>query len=234
MPTMKQRRGAPREARKAAGTARARKPVRGLPKKTGSAAGSRGSNVKPRTRQLLFVQGGGRDAHDAWDDKLVASLRKALGPAYTIRYPRMPDEADPDPATWRRTIARELGKLHDGAVLVGHSIGGAILMDYLAEGTLTRRLAGVFLIATPFIGDGGWPSEDLRPTRQAARALHDGPPFHFYQGGKDETVPVSHVDRLAEAFPKATIRRLAGRNHQLNDDLSEIAHDIALLARAPG
>ena len=140
----------------------------------------------------------------------------------------------PTPRPGRQTIARELSKLRDGVFLVGHSIGAAILMDYLADGTLKRRLAGVFLIATPFIGDGGWPSEDLRPTRQAARALHDGAPFYFYQGGDDETVPVSHVEMFAAAFPDATIRRLEGRNHQLNDDLSEVAHDIALLARAPG
>ena len=229
MPTMKRRRGAPRKAKKAAGSARARKPVRGLPKKTVAAPGSRGSNVKARTRQLLFVQGGGRDTHDAWDDKLVASLEQALGPGYTIRYPRMPDEADPDPATWRRTIARELRELRDDVVLVGHSIGAAILMDYLADGTLTRRLAGVFLIATPFIGDGGWPSEDLRPTTQVAVDLHDGAPLYFYQGGDDDTVPVSHIDMVAAAFPAATIRRLEGRNHQLNDDLSEVAHDITLL-----
>lgn len=207
MATMRQRRGAPRrKAKKIAGRAKA------------------------RTRQLLFVQGGGKDTHDSWDDKLVASLRRALGPAYTIRYPRMPAEDDPDPAAWKRTVARELSKLRDGVFLVGHSIGAAILMDYLADGTLERRLAGVFLIATPFIGDGGWPSEDLRPTRQVARALHDGAPLFFYRGGEDETVPVSHLEMLAAAFPDATIRRLEGRNHQLNDDLSEVARDIARLA----
>jgi hypothetical protein len=43
-------------------------------------------------------------------------------------------------------------------------------------------------------------------------------------------VPLSHADLLAAAFPAATIRRLDGRNHQLNDDLSEVAHDIARLA----
>jgi predicted alpha/beta hydrolase family esterase len=208
MPTMRQRKGERRrKAKEVAGSAKA------------------------RARQLLFVQGGGSsDTHDAWDDKLVASLRQALGPAYTIRYPRMPDEASPNPAAWRRAIARELGKLRDGVFLVGHSIGAAILMDYLADGTLERRLEGVFLIAMPFIGDGGWPSEDLRPTRQVARALHDGAPLYFYQGGEDETVPVPHLEMLAATFPDATVRRLEGRNHQLNDDLSEVARDIARLA----
>ena len=120
-------------------------------------------------KQVLFVQGGGARTHDAWDNKLVASLERALGPDYTIRYPRMPNEADPDPAAWKEAIARELRTLSDGVFLVGHSVGAAILLDYLASGTEERRLAGVFLIATPFIGDGGWPSETLRPTRQVAR-----------------------------------------------------------------
>jgi hypothetical protein len=179
-------------------------------------------------RQVLFVQGGGRGAHDAWDRKLVAGLEGALGPAYTIHYPRMPDEADPDPARWKKSIARELRKLSDGVFLVGHSVGAAILLDYLAGGTVERRAAAVFLIAAPFIGDGGWPSGDLRPTRQTARDLRDVAPLYFYQGRADGTVPFSHIEMFAAAFPHASIRRLDGRDHQLNDDLSEVGHDIRL------
>jgi predicted alpha/beta hydrolase family esterase len=191
--------------------------------------GTRPSNVDARTRQLVFVQGGGKDAHDSWDNKLVGSLEQALGPGYTIRYPRMPGEAEPDPAAWKGTIARELRDLSDGVFLVGHSVGAAILMDYLGHGSIERRIAGVFLIAMPFIGDGGWPSKNLRPTRQLAHKLQDVGPLHFYQGREDETVPLSHIEMFASVFPDATIRRLAGRNHQLNDDLSEVARDITLL-----
>ena len=180
-------------------------------------------------KQLLFVQGGGRDTHDSWDNKLVASLEQALGPGYELRYPRMPDEADPAPPAWKGTVARELRKLSDGVFLVGHSVGAAILMDYLADGTVERRVAGVFLIATPFIGDGGWPSEDLRPTKDLVAALPKGVPVYVYQGDDDETVPVSHIGMFTKALPHATIRRFEGRNHQLNDDLSEVAHDITLL-----
>jgi hypothetical protein len=40
------------------------------------------------TRQLLFVQGGGgENAHDVWDSKLVESLERELGPDYEVRYP---------------------------------------------------------------------------------------------------------------------------------------------------
>jgi predicted alpha/beta hydrolase family esterase len=114
--------------------------------------------------------------------------------------------------------------------VVGHSIGAAILIDHLADGALQRRLAGIFLIASPYIGEGGWPSDDLRPSRELASRLPAGTPVYLYQGSKDETVPFSHLELLAGAFPDATIRRLDGRDHQLGDDLSEVAHDIAGLA----
>lgn len=190
---------------------------------------SRSRLTKGRTREVLFVQGGGKGTHDQWDNKLVASLASALGADYTIRYPRMPAEANPRGTAWKKAIARELNQLSDGVMLVGHSIGAAIVLDYLADATAARRPAAVFSIAAPFIGEGGWPSDELRPTRRLAAELHDGPPLYFYQGRADEIVPVSHIDLFAAAFPQATIRRLAGRDHQLNDDLSEVGHDMRLL-----
>jgi predicted alpha/beta hydrolase family esterase len=198
---------------------------------------SRVKTAGVRAKQLLFIQGGGKGAHDAWDDKLVASLERALGSEYAIRYPRMPDEARPDAAAWKEAIARELGQLGERAVLVGHSVGGAVLLDYLADAAVGRRMerrteqrvAGVFLIATPFIGDAGWPSADLRPTAEAARELRGGPPISCYQGRDDETVPFAHAEMFATVFPGATIRLLQGRDHQLNGDLSEVAEDVRLL-----
>ena len=179
------------------------------------------------TRHVLFVQGGGEGTHDAWDDKLVASLKNALGSGYSVHYPRMPDEDRPDAAAWKKEIARALSKLGDGAILVGHSVGGAILVDHLADGVPGAGPAAVFLIAAPFIGDGGWPSGELRPTREAAAKLPAALPLYLYQGDDDDTVPPSHLGMFAKAFPRATVRRLGGRNHQLNDDLTEVARDIA-------
>jgi predicted alpha/beta hydrolase family esterase len=183
---------------------------------------------------VLFVQGGGEGTHDAWDDKLVASLEQELGAGYTIRYPRMPHEDEPNPTTWKQAIDAELGKLSAGVLLVGHSIGAAILLDYLADAALDRKPRGVFLIAAPFIGDGGWPSDDLRSTAELAVQLPRGLPLHLYHGGDDDTVPLSHVELFEKALPHATIRRLPGRNHQLNDNLSEVAQDIARLERSAG
>jgi hypothetical protein len=42
-------------------------------------------------------------------------------------------------------------------------------------------------------------------------------------------VPFAHVEMYAAMIPQATVHRLDGRNHQLNDDLSEVARDIELI-----
>ncbi len=56
------------------------------------------------TRQVLFIQGAGTGTHDAWDNRLVDSLGREMGDGFEIRYPRMPDEADPDDAAWTAAI----------------------------------------------------------------------------------------------------------------------------------
>jgi predicted alpha/beta hydrolase family esterase len=181
-------------------------------------------------KRVVFVQGGGADVHDSWDNRLVASLERALGSGYAVRYPRMPKEADPDPRGWKKAIARELGRARDGAtILVAHSVGAAILLDLLAEADGRRTISAVFLVAPPFIGDGGWPSDELRPTKKVAAEIRDRVPLYLYFGADDRTVPPSHGRLFERAFPHAHVRRLRGRDHQLNDDLSAVARDITRL-----
>jgi len=106
-------------------------------------------------KQVLFVQGAGEAAHDAWDHELVRSLERELGDGYVVLYPRMPDEADPRYSAWKAALLGELDDLEEDAILFGHSIGEAILIHVLAEQGPKPGLGAIFLIAAPFIGDGG-------------------------------------------------------------------------------
>jgi predicted alpha/beta hydrolase family esterase len=179
-------------------------------------------------KQLLFVQGGGAAVHDEWDSKLVGSLRRELGPDYEIRYPRMPKEGAPSYAIWRAAIKRELAALDKGAILVGHSVGGTILVNTLAEQPLKPQYSAILLIAAPFIGEGGWPGDLNTPPDLGAR-LPENVPVHLYHGLDDKTAPPSHADLYARVIPQARIHRLHGRDHQLNNDLREVAATIRLL-----
>jgi predicted alpha/beta hydrolase family esterase len=182
------------------------------------------------TKQVLFVQGGGEGTHDDWDDKLVASLARELGPGYLIRYPRMPDEAEPSYAAWKPALVEEIAGLDDGAIVVGHSIGGTVVINVLAELPIAHKLSAVLLIAAPFVGEGGWPSDDVTPMDNAGARLLPATPIYLFQGSDDDTTPAVHLDLYARAIPQAHVRRLEGRDHQLNNDMAEVAEEIRALA----
>ena len=184
------------------------------------------SECKPRasmTRQVLFVQGGGARVHDEWDQKLVDSLRRELGPTWQVRYPRMPHEGDPDYATWSAALRKELAGLDDGAIVVAHSIGGTILINALAEHPPERKLGAVILVSAPFVGEGGWPPDGWQPQPGLGGKLPGEAAVYLFHGLADDTAPPAHAELYARAIPQARLVRLPGRDHQLNDDLREVA-----------
>jgi pimeloyl-ACP methyl ester carboxylesterase len=184
-------------------------------------------------RQVLFIQGGSAGVHDDWDDKLVESLRHELGDGYEIRYPRMPDEDAPSYGPWSTAIRAEMAHLDDGAVVAGHSVGAAILINALSEQPPEPRLAAIVLIAAPFVGEGGWPGDEFELPSDLGAKVPQGVRVLVFHGLQDETAPISHADRYADTIPQAEVRRLPGRDHQLNNDLSEVAREIVETAARP-
>jgi predicted alpha/beta hydrolase family esterase len=183
-------------------------------------------------RQVLFVQGAGEGAYEE-DAKLASHLGAELGADYQIHYPRMPNEDDPVEKAWWQRIDEELTAMGAGAVLVGHSAGAATLLTFLAQSDFRHEAAGIFIIAAPFFGEGGWNCGDGGVPKDLGARLPRGVPLFLYHGSADEIVPFAHVDLFAKMLPQAVIRRLKGRNHQLNDDLSDVANDIRQLPLKP-
>ena len=181
------------------------------------------------TRQVLFVQGGGDGTHDEWDDKLVDSLRRRLGDGSDVRYPRMPDEGDPSASTWVPVIRQEIASLDVGAVLVGHSVGATILVHALEDHTPPRPLAAIVLLAAPFVGSGGWPGDEFELSDDLGDRLPRGVPVHLFYGSADDTVPPAHAELYARAIAQAQVHLLAGRDHQLGNDLGVVADVIRAL-----
>jgi predicted alpha/beta hydrolase family esterase len=183
-------------------------------------------------RQILFVQGAGAGAHDEWDDKLVASLERELGDGYIVRYPRMPREDDPSYTAWGPAIGREVAGLDDGAVVVGHSVGGTLLMHSLTRQPSQWNLGGIVLIAAPFVGAGGWPVEEFELLDDLGARLPQGTCVHVFHGLDDQTVPLLKAQLYARAVGQAQLHLLPGCDHQLNEDLAEVARVVESMATA--
>ena len=174
---------------------------------------------------VLFIQGGGEGAHEA-DDLLAASLRKALGTEYDVRYPEMPGESNPDMQTWKAKIAGELEELEGEVTLVGHSVGGAALLKHLSEENVENAIAGLFLLAVPSWDEGNWNFDDLKVPRDLAAKLSRIPRIFLYHNHDDEVVPFSHLALHAARLPRAVVRKNDTGGHQFGNDLANVANDI--------
>ena len=179
-------------------------------------------------RQVLFVQGGGNGTHDEWDNKLVESLGHELGNDYKIHYPQMPTEADPAMKSWKAKISSVLAKLQGKVFLVGHSIGGSILLNYLTEGEVKKSIVGLALLAAPSRDDDLWDFDDLRLPDNLGERLAYIPRIFLYHSRDDDVVPFAHLALHGSRLPQATIRQLDGRGHQFGNNLADIAKDIRL------
>lgn len=183
-------------------------------------------------RHILFVHGAGDGAHKE-DEKLAESLRRELGDAYDVRSPRMPDEGSPKVEAWKDRISEELAATDGEVVLVGHSLGALFLLKCLSEKEQDKRVAGLFLVAAPYVGAGGWEVEEGALREDFASRLPEALPVFLYHGRGDEVVPFEHLALYKEKLPNATVRE-KDRGHQFGDDLSAVARDIKDVFDASG
>ena len=178
--------------------------------------------------QVLFIHGGGQGAYEA-DKELAANLRDELGAAYHVRCPEMPDEQSPEYEAWKEKIEQELAALDGEVILVGHSLGALILLKYVSEEEVEKPVAGLFLVAVPYVGTGGWEIEEDALREDFASELPEGLPVFLYHARDDEEVPFGHLALYEAKLPRATLREFDDRGHQFGDDLSEVARDIEAL-----
>jgi uncharacterized protein len=196
---------------------------------------SLGERGEPFMRKyVLFIHGAGEGAYEE-DALLVASLQNALGSDYEVRYPKMVNQDSPEYADWKAQITSELAALGDEIILVGHSVGGSVLLKYLSEVPVEKSVAGLFVLAAPYWGvDDFWSWDEVQLPQDIAARLASVPRVFLYHSQDDEIVPFSHLGLYAAKLPQASIRKVDGRGHQFGSDLAEVAEDIMRTAPTSG
>jgi predicted alpha/beta hydrolase family esterase len=176
-------------------------------------------------KQVLFIQGGGDDGYNA-DKRMVKSLQKSLGKNYRVIYPQMPSDKAASDFGWQKQIEKELGKIKEPVIVVAHSLGASLLLKYLSENKTSKKLTGIFLLATPFwSGNEDW-VQGLKLQKDFAENLVQNHRIFFYHCSDDEEVPFDHLSIYRQKLPWAIFREIESGAHQLNNDLSIIAKDI--------
>lgn len=174
---------------------------------------------------VIFLQGGGTDAYSE-DAELVTSLKKGLGSKYSVSYPAVPNEENPEYESWKQTIARATHNAAGKLLYVAHSLGAYFLIKYLTEEKISKEPAAIFLIAPPFPGgDENWKYEGFNLIPSFGKRLSKSGKVFLYHSLDDEVVPFAHMGMYASEIPRVTTRETVG-GHQLKNDLSVVVDDI--------
>ena len=181
-----------------------------------------------RKKLIFFLHSGGPQGPHEGSSDFASWLRDTLGSEYKVIHPAMPNpEAAPDYALWKAKLGKELGKLKEGVILVGHSLGGAVLLKYLTEGPFENPIAGMFLVSAPFWGgDENWQCEPFTLPKNFARNLPKIPKMFLYHSREDEIVPFAHLALYSDQLPQATVRKLDGDEHVFRRGLPRLVEDI--------
>jgi len=175
---------------------------------------------------VLFVQGAGAMNAPEGSGVLADFLRRDLGAGYNVVAPEMPGaDTDPRYEPWRDEVDRQLGALGGGIALVGHSLGGSVLLKDLAEKQSPVPVAGIFLVSVPWWGPEGWDYDEFAMPDEFAHTLPAVPTF-LYNSRYDTTVPYEHQALYLERMPGVIARTIEGSEHSFVNGLPELVTDI--------
>jgi uncharacterized protein len=193
--------------------------------------------------QIVFIHGGDSfDTNDQFYDFLKSldynpfaveqqkwrdNIKEALVETHECIMPRMPNALNADYVAWSIWFEKLLPYLHDGVVLVGHSLGAGFLLRYLSENKLPVTASQLHLIGG-VIDDVGCPglSEfgvDITAWSDFMTIISE---VHIWHSSDDAYVPMHHAERLAAKYPNATTHYFTDRGHFLQSEFPELLAEI--------
>lgn len=174
---------------------------------------------------ILVIQGAGEGAY-AWDMPLIDALRMQLGEGYEVHFPRMPREENPNYQDWAHEMEHVLASLHGPVILLGHSLGGSIILKYLSEHDIGSKFLALLLVSVPFWGEPEWEAEEFQLDPRFAASLKSVKRMFFYHSKDDPVVPFQHLSVYRKHLPAAFVRTFDGAGHEMIGAVPKMVEDI--------
>lgn len=179
--------------------------------------------------EVLFIQGAGEETV-AMEEPVVNLLHKSLGPDYHIRHPLMPEAGNPRYEAWKESIKAELAAAKVPVILLGHSLGGSVLLKMFAHEPVPANVPGLVLMGMPFWGAEDWKLDEFAISEAGFKKLSSLSPVYLYHSRDDEQVPFTHLEMYQEVLPLATVRIFSDTDHSYSDAVAQLSADIKALA----
>jgi uncharacterized protein len=179
-------------------------------------------------KQILFIHSAGPQDPGNGSSALIAHLKNSLNGHFNIIAPMMPDPEHPSYALWKMKLEKEFARADNDVVLIGHSLGGSVLLKYLSEEEVDKKIKALFVIASPFWGKENWRVKDYILDPDFGNKISNlVAQIYFYHSHDDELVPFDHLRQYQKRIPKAVIRAVNNGGHCFDKyDLSEFIADI--------
>lgn len=165
------------------------------------------------------------DNSKKWKETLAETFR----PECDVLYPSMPNGQNAHYEEWKIWFERYFEYLNGNVMLIGHSLGGYFLAKYLSENTVPFPIAGLFLVAAPFMNDsfGDEDGGDFNfDPAYLGKIENMAQNILIYHSTDDEIVSIEHAKKYHNALQGAKYTVFLDRGHFLQPEFPEIVEDI--------
>ena len=176
--------------------------------------------------EILFIPSAGPQTEDQGSTGLIRYLKKSLEKDFILDFPQMPDPENPRYFRWKEVLDKKMNSGESKILLVGHSLGGSVLLKYISEEKFTRKIAGLFLVAAPFWGQSEWEIDEFMLRSDFELYVNRIPDIFIYHSCEDEWVPFEHMVHYSRVLLNARIRVLHGKDHEFFAGLPQLTEDL--------
>ncbi len=160
-------------------------------------------------------------------------LDKKIGNIFQIIRLKMPLADNAKYEDWKINFERYIPHLRNDVTLIGNSLGGIFLAQYLSENKFPKKLSQVFLVCPPF--DGSLSDEDLvggfRLKSDLSLLAKSTKNLFLLFSADDDVVPVAHAEKYRKKLPNASIIIYKSKNgHFQISEFPEIVKMIKTLS----
>ncbi|MFB4166929.1 alpha/beta hydrolase [Virgibacillus sp. JSM 102003] len=179
------------------------------------------------TKQILFIHSAGPQGEHEGSFDLIVYLQDNLNAEYNLIIPEMPNPENPEYTRWKERLSKEFASLEGEVILIGHSLGGSVLLKYLSEEDCHLKISSLHSVAAPYWGKNGfWESEEFALSENFAAKLPPISQVFFYHSRDDEVVSFDHFKEYTEEFLTAAPRAIENKGHLFHSGLPELVNDI--------
>lgn len=145
-------------------------------------------------------------------------MDEKFGKKFQIIRPEMPLKQDAKYEDWKIHFERYIPYLRNNIILIGGSLGGIFLAQYLSENKFPKKILATYLVCPPF--DGDLIGEDLvggfKLKKDLSLLENNSKNLTLMFSKDDVCVPIDHAEKYRAKLKKAKIIIYKSKNGHFN------------------